>query len=103
MAISLQVLYPTDAGDRFDYDYYLGTHMPMVGDHMGAHIQKTLVTKGVAGGPDTPPAHYAVATMTFADQAAMDAALKVSGPVMADIPNFTDVQPTILIGEVIAE
>jgi hypothetical protein len=40
--------------------------------------------------------------MVFADQAAMDAAMAKLGPVQADIPNFTDVRPEILIGEVIA-
>lgn len=101
MALSLQVIYPIVDGTHFDMDYYLGTHMPLVGEHMGAHIASTLVTKGLAGGPDTPPGSYAIATMTFTDQAAMDAALKASGPVMADIPNFTDTKPQILVGEVV--
>ena len=69
---------------------------------MGPHIQQTLVTKGLAGGPDAPPATYAVATMVFADQAAMGAAMAASGPVLADLPNFTNVKPEMLIGEVIS-
>lgn len=101
MALSLQVIYPITDGTHFDMDYYLGTHMPLVGVHMGPHIAQTLVTKGLAGGPDTPPGIFAVATMTFADQAAMDAAMKASGPVLADIPNFTDSKPQMLIGEVV--
>jgi uncharacterized protein (TIGR02118 family) len=102
MALALQVIYPIVDGTHFDVDYYLGTHMPLVGEHMGPHIASTLVTKGLAGGPDTPPGIYAIATMTFEDQAAMDAAMKASGPVIADIPNFTDTRPQMLIGEVIA-
>lgn len=101
MSVSLQVLYPISDGTRFDYDYYLSTHMNLVGEHMGPHIERTLVTRGNAGGPDTPPSIYAIATIVFADQDAMGAAMKSSGPVMADIPNFTDVQPQILIGEVV--
>ena len=101
MAVSLQVMYPITDGTSFDMDYYLDTHMTLVGEHMGEHIASTLVTKGVAGGPDAPPGLYAVATMTFADQAAMDAAMAKSGPVLADIPKFTDTQPQILIGEVV--
>ena len=31
----------------------------------------------------------------------MDAAMQAAGPALDDIPNFTDVQPQILIGEVI--
>lgn len=101
MPVSLQVLYPTDGGTTFNHDYYLDTHMKLVGEHMGAHIQSTLVTRGVAGGPDTPAGYHAVATMVFADQAAMDAALAASAPVMADIPQFTNSKPQILIGAVV--
>ncbi|PCH74757.1 MAG: ethyl tert-butyl ether degradation protein EthD [Rhodobacteraceae bacterium] len=101
MAVSLQVIYPISDDTSFDYDYYTSSHMEIVGKHMGPHLQSTLVTKGLAGGPDTPPGSYAVATLLFADQAAFDAAMAVSAPVMADIPNFTNSQPQILIGEVI--
>lgn len=102
MALSLQVIYPVTGDTHFDYDYYLATHMPMVGEHMGAHIESVLVTKGLASDPDTPPESYAVATMTFADQRALDAALGAAGPVIADIANFTNTKPQMLIGEVIA-
>lgn len=100
MSVSLQVLYPIKDGTSFDYDYYFKTHMDVVGQHMGPHIESTLVTKGVADGPDTPPSIYAIATIVFSDQDAMAAAMAVSGPVLADIPNFTNVQPQMLIGEV---
>jgi uncharacterized protein (TIGR02118 family) len=101
MSVSLQVLYPISEGAHFDHEYYLGTHMPLVSDQMGAHIERTLVTKGVAGGPDTPPGHNAVATIVFPDAAAMDAAMRAAGPVMKDVANFTNVQPQFLVGEVI--
>lgn len=102
MALSLQVAYPTGDGITFDYDYYLGTHMPMVGEHMGAHIDSVVVTKGLAGGPDVPPGYFAIATMTFADKAALDAAMAAAPPVIADIANFYSAQPQMLVGEVIA-
>lgn len=100
MALSLQVAYPTTESTHFDMDYYLGTHMPLVGTHMGAHIEQTVVTKGLSGGPETPPPFYAIATMVFADKAAMDAAMAAARPVLADIPNFTDTTPQMLVGEV---
>ncbi len=100
MTVSLQVLYPTSDATTFDHDYYLATHMPLVAQHMGAHIQTTQIVKGLAGGPDVPAGFHAVATMTFADQAGLDAALGVAGPVLADIPNFFSGQPMMLIGQV---
>lgn len=101
MAVSMQVIYPITDETKFDYDYYLSTHMGLVGEHMGEHIDSTVVTKGVAGGPDVPPSIHAVATIVFADQDAMNAALAKSGPVVGDIPNFYNAQPTILFGEVV--
>ena len=103
MALSLQVIYPIRDNTHFDMDYYLGTHMPMVNEHMGKHIDQVLVTKGLGGGaPGTPPQNYAVATMTFADKDALDAALAAAQPVVADIANFTDTEPQMMVGEVIS-
>ncbi|CUH99009.1 EthD family reductase [Leisingera aquaemixtae] len=102
MPVSLQVIYPVTEGTKFDHAYYADTHFQIVDEHMGAHIQTIVVTKGLAGGPDTPAPYYAIATMTFADQAAMDAAMKAAGPALEDIPNFTDVKPQMLIGEVVS-
>ncbi|MCR9124541.1 MAG: EthD family reductase [Rhodobacteraceae bacterium] len=102
MSVALQVIYPIGESTHFDFDYYLETHMPMVATHMGAHIERTLVTRGLAGGPDQPPATYAVASMVFADMDALNAAMAAGGPVIADIPNFTDTKPQMLIGEVVA-
>jgi len=102
MAVSLQVLYPTDGGTTFDHDYYAQKHMGIVGEHMGPHMQSSVIVKGLAGGPDVPPAFHVVATMVFADQAGLDGALGAAGPALADIPNFYNGQPTMLIGEVTA-
>ena len=102
MAVSLQVIYPVAEGTTFDHDYYASKHMEIVGEHMGPHVDKTVVTKGLAGGPDVPAPFHAIATMTFADQGALDAAMAAAGPALADIPNFTNSQPQMLIGEVVA-
>ncbi len=101
MAVTLQVIYPATDGTTFDYEYYATTHMALVGEHMGDKIDSTVVVKGIAGGPDTPPGFHAVATIVFKDQKTLGAALKNSGPLMADIPNFTNTRPDVLIGEVI--
>lgn len=102
MAVSLQVLYPISDGTTFDFDYYTSTHFDLVGEHMGAHLESMLVTKGLAGGPDVPPAFHAVASLVFKDQDALNAAMGAAGPVLADIPKFTNVQPQMLIGEVLS-
>lgn len=101
MAIALQVIYPIIDGSKFDFDYYTKTHIPMVATIVGAHIQSNLITKGLAGGPDTPPGFHLIATHVFKDQQSFDAGMAVAGPVLADISNFTNVQPQMLISEVL--
>ena len=102
MPVSLQVLYPIGENTHFDHDYYANKHFEIVDNCAGEHIQSRVVTKGNAGGPNTPPAYHAIATILFADQAAMDAAMPKMGPAIEDIPNFTNVQPEMLLGEVTA-
>lgn len=101
MPLTLQVLYPVSSDSTFDFAYYTETHLALVMKHMGPHIQSAQAVKGLAGGPDTPAGYHAVATMIFADKAALDAGLAVADPVLADIPNYTNVAPQMLIGEVL--
>ncbi len=101
MSHSIQVLYPVTETTNFDYDYYFVTHMNIVGKAIGEHIKSTLVTKGVAGGPNVPAGYHAIATILFEDKAALDAALSKMGPALDDIVNFTNSKPTTLIGEVV--
>ena len=75
-------------------------HLPIADNHMGPHIDNTLIIKGLAGGPNVPAGFHTIATITFKDQAALDAAMDAAGPVLADIPNFFSGQPQMLIGQV---
>ena len=101
MPISLQVTYPASETSSFDHDYYLRTHMPLVEKHMGAHIASQVVTRGRSGAGDAPTPFHAIATFTCAGQKELDAALGAAGPVLEDIPKFTNVQPQMMIGDVI--
>ena len=101
MPISMTVLYPTEGGTTFDHDYYASTHMGLVGEHFGPHMISATASKGLAGGSGTPPGFHAVANIVFEDQGKLDAAMAAGGPVLADIPNYFNGQPQILIGEVI--
>jgi hypothetical protein len=80
----------------------MSKHMAIVGEHMGSFFESTLVTKGLAGGPDVPTGFHVIATMTFADQSALDTALAAVGPILADTPNYHNGQPQMLIGSVVA-
>tara|TARA_B100000768_G_C11152135_1_gene320768 strand:+ start:436 stop:744 length:309 start_codon:yes stop_codon:yes gene_type:complete len=101
MSLSLQVLYPITKETNFNYEYYFEKHMKLVKDTFGDHLDSTLVTKGIASGPNKPAVYYAIATMIFKNQSAMDLALSRASVVMEDIPNYTNTDPVMLIGEVI--
>ena len=102
MGITVTVLYPNTRGSRFDLDYYLKTHIPLVETSWsGKGLTSTKLLKG-AGTPDpsTPAPYQVIAILGFDSLAAFQAAAKESGAaVMGDIPNFTDVTPVIQINE----
>jgi len=101
MAMTFQVLYPVTEGATFDHDYYGTTHMKLVERVMGPNgLSSASASRGLAGGPDTPSPYFAIATMTFPDEATMNNALAGAGELMADLANFTNIQPQIMIGSV---
>lgn len=102
MTLSLQVLYPASDEAVFDYDYYLETHLPLIEEHWGDLIETFEASRGLAGGPDVPPPYLLIATITFADQEALETAMGEKGSaIIDDVANFTNVRPQILVGEVL--
>ena len=100
--IKVSVMYPAGPDAKFDMDYYCKSHMPMVGQKCGAACKSMAVEQGLAGGaPNSPPTYVAMGHLYFDSVAAFQAAF---GPhakeIMADIPNYTIVQPVIQISEV---
>ena len=101
--IRVTVLYSSTA-QRFDYDYYLNKHTPMLLELWKPHgLSKIEINKGVAGmGPGVGPDYVTITVLTFESIDAMQGALAASGPkVLADIPNFTDVQLQVQVNEVL--
>ncbi len=101
--IKVSVLYPNSDGCKFDVDYYCNKHMPMVKDLLGEACTGVAVEKGVAGGAPAAPAPFAAAGHLFFES--LEAFQKAFQPhaeaILGDIPNYTNVQPVIQIGEVL--
>lgn len=90
--ISFLVTYPRTDGAKFDLDYYLAHHIPLVRDSWTRYG----LTKATALIPeDASPAYAAVAVLDFADGAALDAALASpeATAVFGDVALFTDIAP----------
>lgn len=100
--IRVSVLYPTTAGARFDWAYYLGSHIPLVRRKLGAAMKSIAVEQGLAGGvPDSQPTYLAMAHLTFESVPAFQTAFATHAvEIMADIPHYTSIEPTIQISDV---
>jgi uncharacterized protein (TIGR02118 family) len=100
--VKVSVFYPNGAGCKFDMNYYLTKHMPMVQQKLGAACKSIAVEQGIAGGAPGAPATYVAMGHLYFDSA--DAFASAFGPhaqeILADIPNYTNTQPTIQISDV---
>lgn len=102
--IRISVLYPNGEGKKFNHDYYTKKHMPMVQDRLkGMGIVRWEVDKGLAGGaPGAPAPFVSVGHLYFNSLADFQAGMAKHGTeFMADIPNYTDIQPQIQISEIV--
>jgi uncharacterized protein (TIGR02118 family) len=101
--IKVSVMYPNNPGARFDHTYYAEKHMPLVKAKMGARCKSYTVDKGLAGGAPGSPATYVGMCHIFCES--IEDFQAGFGPhaaeIMADIPNYTDLQPVLQISEVV--
>lgn len=100
--IKVSILYPNEDGKKFDMDYYLNSHIPMVQEKLGSAMKGGSVDQGINGGaPGSPPIYIAMAHLLFDSLESYQSAF---GPhtetILADIPNYTDIQPAMQISEV---
>ena len=100
--IKVSVFYPNEAEKKFDMDYYLNSHIPMVQEKLGDALKGGAVEQGLGGAePGSPATYVAMAHLLFDSVEAFQGAFGPhSEAIMADVPNYTDIQPTIQISEV---
>jgi len=104
--IRVTVSYPTTAGARFDMDYYMTKHMPMVAGRLnGRGLAGWAVDQGLSGGAPGSPAEYHIqASLIFESVEAFQAAMASEGAaLLADVPNYTDIPPRIDVYQIVAE
>jgi uncharacterized protein (TIGR02118 family) len=100
--IQVAVKYPRTEGAKFDMDYYVNKHMPMVSEKCGDALKGMTVLEGLSGGMSgQPSADIAIGTLTFESLEAFQAAMGPHMPeIMGDIPNYTDITPVLEISEI---
>ena len=100
--IKVSVLYPSGNGKRFDMNYYLTSHMPMVKKTIGAPLKGMGVEQGVGTAPPGTEAPFAaIGYLLFDSVDAFGAAFaQHAPPILADIPNYTNIQRLIQVSEI---
>lgn len=101
--IKVSVMYSNKSGARFDHTYYRDKHLPLVKSLMGDHCRFYTVDRGVAGGGPGQPAVYVAMCHLYCDS--VEDFQAGFGPnaqkILSDIPNYTDLEPTVQISEVV--
>jgi uncharacterized protein (TIGR02118 family) len=100
--IKVTVLYPNTPDARFDMNYYVTRHLPMVRDKC-APVCRSIAAEGglSAGEPGSRAPYVAIGHLTFDSVAAFQQAFTPHAPeILGDIPNYTNIQPIIQISEI---
>ena len=103
--IKVSVMYPNTPGARFNHEYYRDKHMPLVQSLMGQSCRYYTVDKGLAGGAPGVAAPYVAMCHIFCDslEAFQTGFAPHAQQILGDIPNYTDLAPTMQISDVIVE
>jgi uncharacterized protein (TIGR02118 family) len=92
---NVTILYPKTDDSTFDIDYYKSTHMPMFVAALGDACQSWGAAKVTSG------KYEAIGWALIDSLDAFNAAMAAHGAeIIADVPNYTNVQPEMVIGEV---
>ena len=100
--IRVSILYPQTPTSRFDFDYYLKTHMPEAARLLGVALKGVTVERGLMGTePGSPPAHAAMCHLLFDSvEAFLAAFMPHAAWLQGDVKNYTDVAPVIQFNEI---
>jgi len=100
--IKVRVLYPNEEGKKFDMGYYCNKHIPMVEQKLGAACKSVAVEQGMGGAePGSRATYIAMGHLYFDSVEAFQTSFGLHAvAIMEDVPNYTDIQPTIQISEV---
>jgi uncharacterized protein (TIGR02118 family) len=102
--IRVTITYPNQSGARFDFDYYVSRHMQIVRERLAGYgLKRASASKGLAGmAPGSPADLLVQAFLDFDTIEHVQAGMAAESPaLLADLANFTDVQPNVQINEVL--
>ncbi len=103
MATTITVLYDNVDDATFDLDYYMATHMPLVDEKFKPYgLKGWRVLKAVGTPTGAKPLFSIIANLEFDDAQQFKAAVAAEGgAVFGDVPNFSNKEPVVVIGDLV--
>ena|SRR5215469_12142833 len=100
--IKVSVFYTHGPNTHFDMDYYVERHIPLVQRLCGSALKSVAVEKGIAGAaPGSAPSYTAMGHLVFDSvEAFQDSFGAHASDIIADVPNYTNLQPVIQISQI---
>ena len=101
--IRVSVMYPNDPNKKFDMDYYLNKHMPVLHEKLDPiSLVKAEIDKGLGSrGENTPPPYRVICHMYFNTMEDFQKILPYEEELFADVPNYTNIEPVVQISEMV--
>lgn len=87
----MTITYQNGPDVRFNFDYYVNTHMPLIMRLYGKSISRFELRRGLPGADGAAPPYVATITIWIADGKAFDEAqVEHQAGLRADVPKFTN-------------
>lgn len=94
--IRVSTLFPNREGAAFDMSYDLNSHMPMLRKRLGSALLRDERWKSLRGPRDQPATYRVLQHLYFDSPGSFNVAFHAHAQnIMADISNFTNVEPVI--------
>ena|SRR5689334_2381015 len=92
----LSVIYQLQPGQKFDVDYYMKKHIPLVEERLKTQGLKNVQVLHGTGSPGGAPPVKLIALLEFDSVQAFQSGMEKHGAeIMGDVARFTDTQPQI--------
>jgi len=94
------VVYPQKEGAKFDFEYYMSTHIPLVARLLA---RKLGVRRGLSSVTGAPVPFVCAATIPIDSVEEFQTLFSQHGAqILADIPKYTNIEPIIQFDEILA-
>jgi uncharacterized protein (TIGR02118 family) len=100
--ITLNVLYPNTDGAKFDMNYYLTSHIPMLKRELGSALKGCIVEQGLGGRDPGTKAEFAVLCHLRFDsvESYQQAIRPVAEQIRNDVANYSSEAPITQLSDV---